>query len=327
MDTFGNILKVRIFGASHSEWMGVTISGIPAGMALTEQDFAGDIARRAPGRKGTTSRIEQDVPVISGGISDGLTTGEDLTISFRNGNTRSADYEQFCDIPRPGHADRTAAVKYASLNDPRGGGQFSGRMTLPLVAAGVIAKKMLPGLSFNAELVEVGGCSDKDRWDSLIEDTAADGDSLGGIVRCTVTGIPIGLGEPFFDSVESLISHAIFSIPGVRGIEFGDGFKASAMRGSQHNDPWTPDGPARNGAGGINGGITNGAPIVFRVAFKPTSSISKPQETLNFRTGEMETLRIGGRHDTCFALRTPVIVEAMAALVLADLTSIVNHIE
>ena len=222
-------------------------------------------------------------------------------------------------MPRPGHADFTANVKYGGFQDPRGGGHFSGRLTLPVVAAGVVAKKVLEDIEIKAELVEVGGCADSGRWPELLAAAAAEGDSLGGVVQCTATGLPIGLGEPFFDSVESLISHAVFSIPGVRGIEFGDGFAASRMKGSEHNDPFGPDGPVKNGAGGVNGGITNGAPLVFRVAFKPTSSIAKAQRTWNFAEEKEDTLRIKGRHDVCFALRTPVIVEAMTAIVLADL--------
>ena len=219
------------------------------------------------------------------------------------------------EVPRPGHSDYPASVKWDGKNDPRGGGHFSGRLTLPLVAAGVIAKKQC-GFSFNAELKEIGGETDKAKWPELLDAVSKDGDSVGGIVECRVEGVPVGLGEPFFDSVESLLSHAIFSIPGVRGIEFGDGFRASRMRGSEHNDCLPL---VKNGAGGINGGLTNGAPIVFRVAFKPTSSITKTQRTLNVKTGETVSLNVQGRHDTCFALRTPVIVEAVAAIVLADL--------
>ena len=234
-------------------------------------------------------------------------------------NTRSGDYAEFDAMPRPGHADYVASVKWDWANDPRGGGHFSGRLTLPIVAAGVVAKKVLEGITFDARMVEIGGCPDSAKWEDLLKAAAAEGDSLGGVVECTIDGVPIGLGEPFFDSVESLISHAVFSIPGVRGIEFGDGFKAAAMKGSEHNDPFGPLGPEKNGAGGINGGISNGAPIVFRVAFKPTSSIAKAQRTYNFAKEEMDTLEIKGRHDVCFAQRTPVIVEAMAAIVLADL--------
>lgn len=315
MNTFGGKFRVSVFGESHGEAIGVVVDGVKAGIPLSKEDFIEDISRRKSGAKGTTPRVEADEPEILSGVFEGHTTGAPIAIIFRNTNTRSADYESLRNIPRPGHADFTASVKWNGFNDPRGGGHFSGRMTLPLVAAGVIAKKQC-GFSFNASLTEIGGESDSAKWDALLAATAAEGDSIGGIVECRVDGVPTGLGEPFFDSVESLISHAVFSIPGVRGVEFGDGFAASRMKGSEHNDcfPLT-----KNGAGGINGGITNGAPIVFRVAFKPTSSIAKTQKTLNIKTGEAADLQIHGRHDTCFALRTPVIVEAVAAIVLAGL--------
>ena len=319
MNSFGRIFRVSIFGESHGPQTGVTLDGVPEGIELSPADFAGDIARRASGKAGTTARKEEDVPEIISGVYDGHTTGAPLTIVFRNGNVDSADYPDFDRMPRPGHADYVASVKWDWANDPRGGGHFSGRLTLPVVAAGVVAKKVLDGMDFKAELVEMGGCADKSQWDGLLRKAAEEGDSLGGIIDCVVSGVPIGLGEPFWDSVESLISHAVFSIPGIRGIEFGDGFRASAMKGSEHNDPFGPDGPVKNGAGGINGGITNGADLHFRVAVKPTSSISKPQRTWNFEKEAPDTLRIKGRHDVCFALRTPVIVEAMTAIVLADL--------
>ena len=319
MNSFGRIFRVSIFGESHGEQTGVVLDGVPEGIALGEKDLLKDIARRSPGAKGTTARSEKDEPRILSGVYDGHTTGAPLTIVFTNENTRPEDYGQFDAVPRPGHADYVAAVKWDWNNDPRGGGHFSGRLTLPVVAAGAVAKKVLKGIKFSAELTELGGSSDKTGWQGLLDAAQADGDSLGGIVECRISGVPIGLGEPFWDSVESLLSHAVFSIPGVRGIEFGDGFRASAMRGSEHNDPFGPEGPVKNGAGGVNGGITNGADIVFRVAFKPTSSIAREQRTWNFETGCEDTLKVGGRHDVCFALRTPVIVEAMAAIVLADL--------
>ncbi|MCQ2152284.1 MAG: chorismate synthase [Bacteroidales bacterium] len=319
MNSFGRIFRVSIFGESHGSQIGVTLDGVPEGIELSEADFAGDIARRAAGEKGTTARAETDEPQIISGVYDGHTTGAPLTIVFENRNVRPADYEDFDKMPRPGHADYVASVKWDWANDPRGGGHFSGRLTLPVVAAGVVARKVLDGMEIKAELVEMGGCADRAKWDGMIAAAAAEGDSLGGIIDCTVSNVPIGLGEPFWDSVESLISHAVFAIPGIRGIEFGDGFRASAMKGSEHNDPFGPEGPVKNGAGGINGGITNGADIRFRVAVKPTSSISKPQKTWDFEKEAMGTLRIKGRHDTCFALRTPVIVEAMTAIVLADL--------
>ena len=330
--------------------IGVTLDGVPAGLELSEQDFAADILRRKSGAKGTTPRIEADQPIIVSGVFEGHTTGAPLTIVFKNTNTHSSDYSLFAAMPRPGHADLTAALKWDDCQDPRGGGHFSGRLTLPIVAAGVVAKKMLSDLTMldetpcnavNAQIVELGGIALEDvstsldmtenslnvtenglpaLWQRAVETAIKEGDSLGAVVECTVPNIDQGYGEPFWDSVESQIAHAVFAIPGVRAIEFGDGFNAAAMKGSEHNDPIGEDGrPAKNGAGGINGGITNGAPISFRVAFKPTSSIRKAQQTFNFATGEMDTLEVPGRHDACFALRAPVVVEAMTAIVLADL--------
>ena len=295
------------------------MDGVPEGIEISADDFSEDLARRKSGAPGTTPRIEPDEPMILSGVFDGHTTGAPLTIAFKNTNVHSSDYSEFDAVPRPGHADYVAAVKWDWANDPRGGGHFSGRLTLPIVAAGVVAKKVLEGITFDAKLVEVGGCANRLKWPEMLEQAAAEGDSLGGVVECVVYDLPIGLGEPFFDSVESMVSHAVFSIPGVRGIEFGDGFKAARMKGSEHNDPFGPEGPVKNGAGGANGGITNGAPLHFRVAFKPTSSIAKEQRTWNFAEERMDTLKVKGRHDVCFALRTPVIVEAMAAIVLADL--------
>lgn len=327
MNTFGRKFRVSIFGESHGELIGVVLDGVPAGLELSEQDFEQDILRRKSGAKGTTPRIESDRPKIVSGVYEGHTTGAPLTIVFENRNTRSSDYSLFVAMPRPGHADLTAALKWDDCQDPRGGGHFSGRLTLPVVAAGVVAKKILadatmldetPCNGIETRIVELGGASSG--WDEVVENAVKEGDSLGAVVECTVPAIDPGYGEPFWDSVESQIAHAVFAIPGVRGIEFGDGFEAARMKGSEHNDPIGPDGrPTKNGAGGVNGGITNGAPIVFRVAFKPTSSIRKPQTTFNFQTGEMDTLEVPGRHDVCFALRAPVVVEAMTAIVLADL--------
>ena len=329
MNTFGRKFRVSIFGESHGELIGVVLDGVQPGIELSEEDFVQDLARRKSGAKGTTPRIEEDKPMLVSGVYEGCTTGAPLTIVFRNMNTKSSDYSQFAAMPRPGHADLTAALKWDDYQDPRGSGHFSGRLTLPIVAAGVVAKKMLysltildetPAKEVNARLVELGGSSDEQTWQEAIDKAMEEGDSLGAVVECTVPEIDPGYGEPFWDSVESTIAHAIFSIPGVRGREFGDGFQAAGMKGSEHNDPIGADGrPLKNGAGGVNGGITNGAPLTFRVAFKPTSSIRKAQQTFNFQTGEMDTLEIKGRHDACFALRTPVVVEAMTAIALADL--------
>ena len=329
MNTFGRKFRVSIFGESHGELIGVVLDGVQPGIELSEEDFVQDLARRKSGAKGTTPRIEEDKPMLVSGVYEGCTTGAPLTIVFRNMNTKSSDYSQFAAMPRPGHADLIAALKWDDYQDPRGSGHFSGRLTLPIVAAGVVAKKMLysltildetPAKEVNARLVELGGSSDEQTWQEAIDKAMEEGDSLGAVVECTVPEIDPGYGEPFWDSVESTIAHAIFSIPGVRGLEFGDGFQAAGMKGSEHNDPIGADGrPLKNGAGGVNGGITNGAPLTFRVAFKPTSSIRKAQQTFNFQTGEMDTLEIKGRHDACFALRTPVVVEAMTAIALADL--------
>ena len=329
MNTFGRKFRVSIFGESHGELIGVVLDGVQPGIELSEEDFVQDLARRKSGAKGTTPRIEEYRPMLVSGVYEGCTTGAPLTIVFRNMNTKPSDYSQFAAMPRPGHADLTAALKWDDYQDPRGSGHFSGRLTLPIVAAGVVAKKMLysltildetPAKEVSARLVELGGSADEQTWQEAIDKAMEEGDSLGAVVECTVPEIDPGYGEPFWDSVESTIAHAIFSIPGVRGLEFGDGFQAAGMKGSEHNDPIGADGrPLKNGAGGVNGGITNGAPLTFRVAFKPTSSIRKAQQTFNFQTGEMDTLEIKGRHDACFALRTPVVVEAMTAIALADL--------
>ena len=343
MNTFGRKFRVSIFGESHGEAIGVVLDGVPAGLELSEEDFVKDIDRRRSGAKGTTPRKESDKPQIVSGVYEGHTTGAPLTILFRNENTKSQDYSLFAAMPRPGHADLTAALKWDDCQDPRGGGHFSGRLTLPVVAAGVVAKKIIadatilddtPCNEISARIVELGGIpaetsaqegdpclSDIQKtWQDAIDVAIKEGDSLGAVIECTVPDVDPGYGEPFWDSVDSVLAHGVFSIPGVRGVEFGDGFKAAAMKGSQHNDPIGADGrPVRNGAGGINGGITNGAPIVFRAAFKPTSSIRKAQETFNFATGKMDSLEVPGRHDVCFALRAPVVVEAVTAITLADL--------
>ncbi len=327
MNTFGRKFKLSIFGESHGEAIGIVMDGVPAGLQLSVEDFANDIDRRRSGARGTTPRKEADIPEILSGLFDGHTTGAPLTLIFRNENTKSADYSAFTDQPRPGHADLVASVKWDGFNDPRGGGHFSGRLTLPLVAAGVVAKKVLlfanedgDAIDIAAKIVALGGETEQQKMDAALDAALKDGDSIGGVVECEVKNMPIGIGEPFFDSVESVLAHAIFSIPGVRGVEFGDGFAAAGMRGSEHNDPIDENGlPVKNGAGGVNGGLSNGAPIKFRVAFKPTATIHKSQQTMNFKEGAVMPLQAGGRHDACFALRTPVVVEAMTAVVLLDL--------
>lgn len=322
MNTYGKKFRISIFGESHGELIGVVMDGVPAGIQLSEADFMEDLGRRKSGAKGTTPRKEDDLPSIVSGVCDGCTTGAPLTVVFHNNNTRSSDYSSFREIPRPGHADFVASVKHNFFNDIRGGGHFSGRLTLCLVAAGVVAKKIIAPVNVSAKIIELGGLpiARATEWDSIIDGAVAEGDSVGGVVECRCFNIPVGLGEPFFDSMESQIAHLAFSIPAVRGIEFGDGFAAARMKGSEHNDCYIDkEGhTATNGAGGINGGITNGNPVVFRIAVKPTSSISKKQTSFNFITEQMEEFSVKGRHDACIALRCPVVVEAAAAIAIAD---------
>jgi len=318
MNKFGRLFSVTIFGESHGTGVGIVIDGVPPGISLVPEDFREDMARRRSGAKGTTLRSEPDVPEILSGVFKDKTTGAPLTILVENTNVRSGDYDRQIEIPRPGHADFVAMKKYKGFSDYRGGGHFSGRLTAALVAAGVIAKKILTGVEIRASLTEAGGSAD---IKTVVQKAVAEKDSIGGIVECRVNGLPAGLGEPFFDSAESLLSHAVFSIPAVKGIEFGAGFAAAKMKGSEHNDPIV-DGTgktATNHAGGINGGITNGNELVFRIVVKPASSIGKTQHTLNVKTGKTENLLVEGRHDACIALRVPPILEAVTAITLADL--------
>jgi chorismate synthase len=319
MNSFGRIFRVTIFGESHGPSVGISIDGCPAGLTLAEEDFHTDLERRKGGvQKGTTPRKEDDKPIFLTGLFNNKTTGAPLTIIFTNSNTRSSDYEKQKTVPRPGHADFVAEKKFHGNQDYRGGGHFSGRLTVCLVAAGVIAKKLLQNITIEARLTEVGGEMDIEKGlNKAIEAK----DSVGGIVECTVKGLPVGLGEPFFDSAESLISHAVFSIPAIKGIEFGAGFYAAKMFGIDHNDAII-DGSgktATNNAGGIVGGITNGNDLVFRVVVKPTSSTPKEQESWNWETEQVEKFSVKGRHDLCIALRVPPVLEAVTAMVLADL--------
>jgi chorismate synthase len=277
----------------------------------------GDFMRRKSGSLGTTHRQEEDLPEIISGVFNGLTTGAPVTILVQNKNIRSSDYEAVKEIPRPGHADFVATKKYGGFADYRGGGHFSGRLTTALVAAGVIAKKIIYPIQCDAKLIEVGGTPD---METAVKKAMDEKDSVGGIVECRINNVPAGLGEPFFDSLESSLSHIIFSIPAIKGIEFGSGFNSAKMKGSEHNDKIiSMNGQTEtNHSGGINGGISNGNEIIFRVAVKPTSSIAREQKTLNLKTGKMVDLKIDGRHDTCIALRVPVVVEAAAAIVLTD---------
>ena len=317
MNSFGKLLRVSVFGESHGEVVGVTVDGIPAGISIVKDDFYADLQRRRSGAKGTTPRKETDEPQIISGYFQQKTTGAPFTVIFQNSNIRSNDYN-FREIPRPGHADFTADKKFHGFQDDRGGGHFSGRMTLGLVVAGVVAKKIIPEVTISASLISVKSNNNiEEELNIAIEKK----DSIGGIVECSVSGLPVGLGEPFFDSVESLISHAVFSIPAIKGIEFGVGFAGANMYGSEHNDLFVNKNGTTltNNNGGINGGLTNGNDLVFRVVVKPTSSISLPQKTFNFQKNELQNLEIKGRHDVCIALRIPVVIEAVTAFVLADL--------
>lgn len=310
MNSFGDRFRVSIYGESHGEGIGVLIDGVAPGIPLAAEDFLEDLGKRKPGKKGTTPRVEEDLPIFLSGIYEGFTTGAPLNIFFKNSNTKSKDYSKFREHPRPGHADYTAHVKYRGYNDIRGGGHFSGRLTLGLVAAGVVAKRMLPpGMEIESYI-------------GRMRELPENGDSVGGIVETRVKGVPVGLGEPFFDSVESMLAHMLFSIPGIKGVEFGAGFSGCLdLTGSQFNDRII-DKAGRtdtNNSGGINGGITNGNDILFRCAVKPTSSIFLPQETYNFKDARVEELKIEGRHDTAFILRVPVVIEAGTAIVLANL--------
>lgn len=297
------------------------MEGVPAGIALSVDDFSHDIDRRRPSLQGETQRREEDVPMLVGLDAKGVTTGDELRILFRNGDTRSKDYSHLKRQPRPSHADLVQRRKWGEEYNLAGGGIASGRMTVALVAAGVVAKKILDSATFSTRLVEVGGEKDSARFEEVIASAKRDGDSVGGVVECRVSGVEALLGEPFFDSAESIIAHLLFAVPAVKGVEFGDGFEGARKRGSERNDVIiNADGKtATNNEGGINGGITNGNDIVVRVAIKPTPSIAREQQTFDFESGRVAPLTIGGRHDTCIARRGAVVVEAVVALALADL--------
>jgi chorismate synthase len=342
MNSFGRIFRVHIFGESHGESVGIVIDGCPAGLPLSEEDMLPDLERRKGGKqKGTTPRQEADYPFFKSGLFNGKTTGAPITIIFENNNTRSGDYDKQRSIPRPGHADWVAHQKYGGNEDYRGGGHFSARLTTGLVAAGAIAKKLLNHLTPNpspmerglegevsiiAAVTEIGGERDLEKGLQTAIDAK---DSVGGIVECRVNGLPVGLGEPFFDSVESQIAHIAFAIPAVKGVEFGSGFAAAKMFGSQHNDAIeNMEGRTRtNHAGGIVGGISNGNELVFRIAIKPTASTPKQQNSLNWDTGNVEDFSVKGRHDLCVALRAPVILEAATAIALIDLVLLEHQVK
>ena len=327
MNTFGRLFRVTIFGEFHGESVGINIDGCPAGLPVAPEDFLPDLERRKGGvQRGTTPRKEDDLPIFKSGLFQGMSTGAPITILFENNNTRSGDYEKQRAVPRPGHADFVAHKKFGGFEDYRGGGAFSARLTVGLVAAAVIAKKLMgKTIQVRADILEIGGEADVEKGLQKAIDAK---DSIGGIVECRVSGLPVGLGEPWFDSVESLLAHAALAIPAVRGVEFGTGFAAARMFGSQHNDA-IEDMAGRtrtNHAGGVVGGLTNGNELVYRIAIKPTSSTPQEQLTLNWETEQLEKLAVKGRHDLCVALRAPVILEAMTVLVLTDLLMLEQRI-
>lgn len=348
--TLGKNFKVTIFGESHSAAIGVVIDGLPVGTGLDEEKIARAMKRRAPNTSiASTQRKEADVPEILSGYFNKKATGTPLAAIIKNKDMRSQDYEKTVELLRPGHADYTGIVKYKGENDYRGGGHFSGRLTAPLVFAGSIARQVLEreGIVVGATIKSIAEVADQSAYTrdtllgveekafAVLDDTAgemmqekirqahSEGDSVGGIVECAIFGLPTGLGDPFFDSVESALAQMMFSVPAVKGIEFGTGFKIAQMRGSEANDaPVVADEKisfASNHNGGINGGITNGMPVVFRVALKPTPSIAKPQKTVNIKTMKEETLQIHGRHDACIVPRAVEVIKSAAAIVMADL--------
>ena len=342
----GCALRLSVFGQSHSEAIGMTLDGIPAGIPLDLDQLQSFLNRRAPGQNDwSTPRKEEDRPEFLAGLKDGKTCGAPITAIIRNHNTRGKDYEQFRVLPRPGHADYTAHLKYSGFQDYYGGGHFSGRLTAPLCMAGGILKQMLAqkGIQCDARILRIGSIVDNSAFvnsvaekdfpvvsdeisesmKSLIADARAEGDSVGGVIECVIRNLPGGLGEPMFDGVENRIAQLAFAVPAVKGIEFGSGFKAAETRGSENNDAFTvSEGrilTETNHSGGILGGITNGMPVVFRVAVKPTPSISRKQKSVNLKTMQEEILQITGRHDPCIVPRAVPAVEAVGAIAVSDL--------
>lgn len=318
MNQFGLHFRLSLFGESHGPRLGITLDGVPAGIPLEEEDFMEAINRRKPSAPGTTPRKESDRPQLVSGWFNGYTTGAPLTLLFENRAARPQDYETMRNTPRPGHADFVLDQKFNGYQDYRGGGHSSGRLTLLLVAAGVVARKILPPLTIQSQVLEAGGNPD---IEAAVSQALEKQDSLGGLVECRIQGLPVGWGEPFFDSAESLIAHLAFAIPAIKGIEFGSGFSAAKSWGSKHNDALL-DGSGKtrtNQAGGINGGITNGNELVFRLAVKPASSTPQPQQTWSRKENQVSEFRATGRHDLCLFLRVPVVAEAIAALAMAEL--------
>jgi len=324
--TWKNRLSLSLFGESHGKAVGMTLDGLPAGEIVDFEALQALLDRRAGGKTPyATPRKEADIPEYLSGLKDGKTTGAPLTAVFQNGNIRPSDYASLRDIPRPGHADFTAEVKYGGHQDPSGGGHFSGRLTAPLCVAGGICLQILArhGITVEARIVSIGGVSGSmEEMTTEMARAKEAKDSVGGVIECVVSGLPAGLGDPIFDGMENRIASIVFGIPAVKGIEFGIGFAGTALLGSEYNDPFYFDGgtvKARtNNNGGILGGITTGMPLVFRTAIKPTPSIEKSQETVNLRTGESATIETHGRHDVCIVPRALPCIEAAAAIAIYD---------
>ncbi len=351
--SWGQHLRLSIFGQSHGEAIGVIIDGLPAGMTVDRARLMAEMARRAPGSSAlTTARREADEPEFLSGVLNGRTTGQPVCIVIRNTDQRSRDYGDGVDLVRPGHADYTGHVRYFGQEDWRGGGSFSGRLTAPIVAAGALCSAWLEsqGVRIACHVQQLGGVRDVSfleadsrhdyaymkamhlptiragldkEMEAAILAARSDGDSVGGVLECMVTGLPAGLGAPFFDSVESGISHLLFSVPAVKGVEFGAGFGFAQMRGSEANDPFRMEEgrvvTATNHAGGVNGGVTNGMPVVFRCVIRPTPSIAQAQQTVSLHTGENAELRVTGRHDPCILPRAVPVIEAMTAIAVMDM--------
>ena len=323
--SFGQNYRISIFGESHAAAIGVTVEGLPAGSEIDVERLQSFLDRRAPGRDAlSTRRREADAPEFLCGVKDGKATGAPVSAIIRNSDTRSSDYGNLAAVPRPGHADWPADVKYGGNQDRAGGGHFSGRLTAPLCIAGGLAIQQLEkaGVSVSARAVRIGGETATEKMEAAISAAREAGDSVGGIVEAEVRGLPAGVGDPMFGGLENRIAQIVFGIPAVKGIEFGEGFAVADLKGSENNDPYgIEDGkvvPLSNHAGGILGGISTGAPIVFRVAFKPTPSIAKEQDSVDIAKMEPAKLVVKGRHDPCVVLRAVPCVEAAAAIAVYD---------
>jgi chorismate synthase len=320
MNSIGTLFKVTLYGESHQDAIGVVIDGVMPGIQIDTLKIEDDLKKRRPGAIGTTPRIEEDPFTITSGVFNGFSTGSPIHIMIPNQNTQSKDYDHLKKQPRPGHADFVAMKKYHGFQDHRGGGRFSGRLTAPLVAAGSIAKMMLP-LQFHHELVQVGTCKNPLEFDAYLESIQKQGDSVGGIIKIKVSNMPIGLGEPMFDKLDAKITHLLMSMPAVKLVSFGDTLDLLEAKGSQFNDAIIDSNgkTSTNHSGGVTGGISNGNDLVLYVFVKPTSSISMEQETFDFEKQEVNTLSIGGRHDVCIARRAGIVMENAVAIALADL--------